>query len=187
MPEYRRYFVPGGTYFFTLVTLHRAPIFRSADARKILGRVMRAQCQQTPFQTVAVVLMPEHLHAIWTLPPNDDAYSARWQAVKAKFTSEWLKSAESEEDVSPGYRDQRRRGIWQPRFMEHTIRDEENLNNHFDYVHYNPVKHGYAHSPRDWLWSSFHRYVRSGDYPPNWGGDVANPPSFGDINEELLE
>ena len=187
MPEYRRYFVSGGTYFFTLVALHRKHLFDSPEARNILGKIMRGEREKTPFQTVAIVLMPEHLHTIWTLPPGDEDYSARLRAIKAKFTSEWLKIAEREEKVTQGYLAQRRRGIWQPRFMEHTIRDETDLHNHFNYIHYNPVKHGYAHSPNDWPWSSFHKYVMSGDYPMNWGADAIKPPDFGGIDEELLE
>jgi putative transposase len=187
MPDYRRYFVPGGTYFFTLVTAERRPLFNDPWARYLLGRVMREQRDKQPFETVAIVLLPDHLHAIWSLPPGDDAYSARWQAIKARFTSEWLKFGGNEAGVSAGYAAQRRRGVWQARFIEHTIRDEDDLSAHADYLHYNPVKHQYARCPKDWPWSSFHRYVTLGHYEPDWGCADRPPPTFGDVDEELLE
>lgn len=187
MPDFRRYFVPGGTYFFTVVTAQRAPLFRDEPARTLLGEKLREQQAEAPFEMVAIVLLPDHLHTIWTLPGGDADYSARWQAIKARFTSEWLARGESEQRVADGYRKQRRRGVWQPRFIEHTIRDEDDLHNHADYIHYNPVKHGYVRSPRDWPWSSFHRYVKNGDYPAEWGRSDLPVPEFGNVNEELLE
>ena len=187
MPDFRRYFVPGGTYFFTLVSASRFPLFRDASARTLLGTIMREKREEMPFTTVAMVLLPDHLHAIWSLPEEDDDYPNRWKAIKAKFTSEWLSSGGQEQQIAGGYRRQRRRGVWQPRFMEHTIRDQQDLHNHADYVHYNPVKHGHALAPKLWPWSSFHRYVRSGDYPEDWGASDRPPPDFGDIDEDLLE
>jgi putative transposase len=187
MPDFRRYFVPGGTYFFTLVTARRSPLFRHEEARTLLGKTMREQCEDAPFETVAIVLLPDHLHAIWTLPPGDEDYPRRWQAIKAKFTSGWLAGGGEEQEVTPGYGRQRRRGVWQPRFMEHTIRDEGDLHQHADYIHYNAVKHGYVRCPKDWPWSSFHRYVRSGDYPIDWGCEHKPPPGFVGIDENLLE
>jgi putative transposase len=187
VPDYRRYFVPGGTYFFTLVTAGRAPLFDSPDARRVLGNLMREKRRHAPFSTVAIVLMPDHLHAIWTLPGDDADYPARWQAIKAGFTSQWLQMGGDEQAVSSGYQRQRRRGVWQPRFMEHTIRDEQDLLHHADYIHYNPVKHGYARRPKDWPWSSFHRYVLSGDYSEDWGSQAQPPPDFGGIDQDLLE
>ena len=185
MPEFRRYFVPGGTYFFTVVTAARSPLFRNEFSRTLLGRVMREVAVRAPFTTLAVVLLPDHIHTIWTLPQQDADYSARLQAIKAKFTAAWLASGGEEQNVPQGYAHQRRRGVWQPRFMEHTVRDEDDLHVHADYIHYNPVKHGYARSPGDWPWSSFHRYVRSGDYPADWGS--TEPLSIQGINAELIE
>ena len=187
MSDYRRYFVEGGTYFFALVTAERVPLFGAARARSVLGRVMRAHCCETPFETVAIVLLPDHLHAIWTLPVGDDDYSSRWRAIKAKFTAKWLEQGGLEQSVSDGYRRQRRRGVWQPRFIEHTIRDELDLQNHADYIHYNPVKHGLVPSPKDWPYSSFHRYVRAGDYSANWGANERPPSHFGKVNVDLIE
>jgi len=187
MPEYRRYFVEGGTYFFTVVTAEREPLFLDPWARYFLGRVMREQRQNMPFETVAIVLLPDHLHAIWTLPSGDKAYSARWQAIKARFTSEWLDFGGSETAISSGYQAQRRRGVWQARFIEHTIRDEDDLHAHADYLHYNPVKHQLARCPKDWPWSSFQRFVQLGHYDADWGCSDHDPPPFGNVNEDLLE
>ena len=187
MSDFRRYFVAGGTYFFTVVTAGRAPLFRKEAARRLLGGVIREKQQEVPFEIVAIVLLPDHLHTIWTLPRGDTDYSGRWKAIKAEFTSTWLALDRGEQPVTGGYRRQRRRGIWQPRFMEHTIRDEEDHHHHIDYIHYNPVKHGYARCPKDWRWSSFHRYVRSGDYAENWGCSDLPKPEFGNVDEDLLE
>jgi putative transposase len=187
MPDYRRYFVPGGTYFFTLVTAARAPLFGIAGARSLLGAKLREERAEMPFETVAAVLLHDHLHVIWTLPPDDFAYPDRWKAVKAKFTAEWLGLGGRKQRVSKGYQRQRRRGIWQPRFIEHTIRDEEDLLNDANYIYYNPVKHGYVRCPRDWPWSSFHRYVLSGDYSPDWGNTGSPPPDLSAVGEDLLE
>jgi putative transposase len=187
MSDYRRYFVPGGTFFFTLVTSDRAPLFATEAARALLGTTMREQRQQTPFETVAAVLLYDHLHAIWTLPSGDFAYPARWQEIKAKFTAAWLARGGEERPVPAGYQRQRRRGIWQPRFIEHTIRDEADLRHHADYLHYNPIKHGYVRHLRDWRWSSFHRYVRAGDYAHDWGSADLPAPTFDGVNEDLLE
>jgi putative transposase len=187
MPDYRRYFVPGGTFFFTLVTAGRAPLFSVAAARSLLGTKMREERAEMPFETIAAVLLHDHFHTIWTLPGGNSDYPNRWKAIKAKFTAEWLSLGGREWRVSEGYRRQRRRGVWQPRFIEHMIRDENDLLHHADYIHYNPVKHGYVRCPRDWPWSSFHRYVLSGDYLPDWGCAGSPPSDFGGVDEDLVE
>jgi len=99
MPDFRRYFVPGGTYFFTLVTARRTALFTDERARTLLGRIMREERKKARFETIAIVLLPDHLHAIWTLPPDDDEYPGRWQAIKAGFTSRWLLSGGAEQEV----------------------------------------------------------------------------------------
>ena len=169
MADYRRSYVPGGTYFFTVVTYQRTPIFRDATARDILGEVMRAVADETAFETVAIVLLWEHLHCIWTLPPGDQDYSTRWKRIKTEFTKRWMSDGGTELSVAPAKQKRGRRGVWQPRFWEHTIRDEADLEAHFDYVHYNPAKHGYVTCPWDWPWSSFRRYVEAGHYNTDWG------------------
>jgi putative transposase len=170
MSDYRRYFVPGGTFFFTLVTERRSSLFANDTARKLLGSVMRRCFARYPVETVAIALLPDHLHAIWTLPSGDQAYSARWRWIKREFTREWLAGGGEETAIANPRRKERRRGVWQRRFWEHTIRDEDDLESHFGYIHFNPVKHGYVKSLREWPWSSFHRWVRDGHYHPDWGG-----------------
>jgi len=186
MPDFRRYFVSGGTYFFTVVTAWRAPVFTEERACRLLGKIMREEQEKASFETIAAVLLPDHLHTIWILPAEDDDYPTRWQAIKARFTSQSLRSGGRERRVPEGYRRQRRRGVWQPRFMEHTIRDEKDLHQHVDYVHFNPVKHGYVCYANQWPWSSFHRFVQNGDYPENWGSHGA-PPDLAGIKADLLE
>jgi putative transposase len=187
MPEFRRFFVEGGTYFFTVVTARRARLFHLQEARQLLGRTMRSVRKGNHFDTIAIVLLPDHLHCLWALPAGDCDYSMRWQSIKARFTAEWLDVGHHEQMVTHGYVSQRRRGVWQPRFMEHTIRDELDLHNHANYIHYNPVKHGYVRSPRDWPWSSFHRYVSGGDYDLNWGAFEHDIPEVRGIDEDLIE
>ena len=176
MPNYRRARVPGGCFFFTQVTDRRAPLFHDAAARTLLGSVFRRCRARWPFAVTAIVLLPDHLHAIWTLPPGDGDFSTRWAWLKKEFTKAWLAVGGAEQAISPGRRRERLRGVWQPRFWEHTIRDEDDFEQHFDYVHYNPVKHGLVRSPGEWPWSSFHRWVRLGVYPPNWASGGDQPP-----------
>src|SRR5664280_2444187 len=100
MADYRRWYIPGGTYFFTLVTYQRRPLFQDPAARELLGDLMRQQAERTPFQTVAIVLLWDHLHCLWTLPPEDDDYSGRWKEIKATFTRDWLRSGGEDRPVS---------------------------------------------------------------------------------------
>jgi putative transposase len=170
MSDYRRYFVPGGTYFFTLVTERRTELFADATARRLLGSVFRRCALRQPFRVLAIVLLPDHLHCLWVLPPGDRDYSARWRWLKGEFTRSWLAIGGSEQTRGAARIKVRRRGVWQRRFWEHTIRDESDLERHADYIHYNPVRHQLASSPRDWPSSSFHRWVQTGHYPADWGG-----------------
>jgi putative transposase len=176
MSEYRRCFQPGGTYFFTVVTYERRPIFQDAMARTLLGATMRDVAEEFPFQTFATVLLPDHLHCVWTLPTSDSDFSGRWNEIKGRFTKSWLESGGADQPVTSAQAARRRRGIWQRRFWEHTVRDETDLERCCDYIHYNPVKHGYVARLADWPWSSFHRFVRAGHYPPDWGR--TEPPTI---------
>jgi putative transposase len=168
MPNWRRAYVPGGTFFFTLVTDGRAKFLTGVPARPLIGSFLRRCQMRWPFEMRAIVLLPDHLHAIWTLPPGDTAYPRRWAWIKANFTKWWLQSGGSERPVSAGRRRDGRRGVWQPKYWEHTIDDEDDFEQHFDYIHYNPVKHGLVRCPHEWPWSSFHRWVEAGVYSKHW-------------------
>jgi putative transposase len=136
-----------------------------------------------PFQVLAVVLLPDHLHCIWNLPAGDDDFSSRWANVKRSFTKKFLDAGGTEAPISDSRQRKGERGVWQRRFWEHFIRNEDDLKRCLDYLHYNPVKHGLVSSVKDWQWSSFHRFVRLGEYPENWGTGVRivhDPNLFGD-------
>lgn len=174
MSNYRRWFVPGGTYFFTVVTYNRHPLFRDALASELLGNAFREVVADHPFELLAAVLLWDHVHCLWILPPGDDAYPARWKAIKDKFTTSWLAAGGHEESVTASQRERGHRGVWQRRYNEHVVRDDEDLEARFDYIHFNPVKHGYVAHPAQWPWSSFHRYVQAKHYPAHWGS-IAPP------------
>jgi putative transposase len=188
MPNWRRAHVPGGTFFFTLVTDRRANILRDSPGRPLLGSMLR-RCQlRWPFTLNAIVLLPDHLHAIWSLPPGDTAYPKRWGWIKKEFTKWWLQLGGTEQSVSPGRERDGRRGVWQPKYWEHTIEDETDFEQHFDYIHYNPVKHGHVRCPREWPWSSFHRWVDAGVYDRHWAcGSDHQKPDFKDIEDTIGE
>jgi putative transposase len=169
MPNGRRFRVAGGTYFFTIVTDGREQFLCGETARELLGDAMRRCRVAWPFQIDAIVLLPDHLHAIWTLPRGDDAYPRRWAWIKKEFTKAWLQQEGHERMPTAGRHRDRRRGVWQSKYWEHTIQDELDYERHFDYIHFNPVKHGLVLRPHQWSWSSFHRWVRAGAYPPEWG------------------
>ena len=169
MPDYRRWYEPGSMYFFTFVTQDRRPILCTPEARSILRRAMVECRTRWPFETTAIVLLPDHLHAIWSLPRGDSAYSKRWAWIKRSFSVEWVARVGTEAPVSVSRLKNRRRGVLQRRFWEHLIRDEVDLSNHIDYVHYNPVKYGLVRCAREWPHSTFHREVRRNAYPPDWG------------------
>lgn len=122
------------------------------------------------------------------LPRGDDDYPRRWAWIKRSFTRKWLMAGGIENPVSDGRRRDGRRGVWLPKYWEHTIEDEDDYESHFDYVHFNPVKHGLVRSPRDWPWSSFHRWVRAGVYPSHWGSGIdGERPCFDDIADTVGE
>ena len=169
MPRYIRAFVPGGTFFFTVALLERRRQLLTehiADLRAAFTATRRLK----PFTTNAIVVLPDHLHCVWTLPAGDADFSSRWQAIKAQFSH----AVPDGEYLSPRRLKKGERGIWQRRFWEHVIRDEQDFERHVDYIHYNPVKHGHARTAGDWPHSSFQRYAARGIYPENWaaGEDV---------------
>jgi putative transposase len=163
MVNYRRNRVAGGTYFFT-IALHDRGSTALIDYIDHLRNAFQQAQEQQSFVIDAMVVMPDHLHSIWTLPPNDADYPGRWRSIKSHFSRELAKA-----DVAL-IKDRRGEyNLWQKRYWEHTIRDETDMTRHVDYVHYNPVKHGYVTSLSDWPYSSFHRFVKAGIYPADWG------------------
>jgi len=167
MVRYRRNLVAGGTYFFTL-TLADRRASTLVDHIDSLRTAVASTRERLPFTIDAIVVLPEHLHAIMTLPEGDTDFSNRWSLIKRRFTDAL---------TATGVRLPRHRNeeaaLWQRRFWEHTIRDDRDFERHVDYVHFNPVKHGLVGQVRDWPHSSFHRYVRSGVLPADWAGDFS--------------
>lgn len=174
MVRYRRNFIPGGTFFFT-VTLRDRRASVLVDHADLLRSAFRTTRAALPFHVDAIVLLPEHLHTIWTLPPEDADFSDRWRKIKGAFTRSVGEAGVTLARDSRGEYD-----LWQRRFWEHTIRDDDDFQRCVDYIHYNPVKHGLASSPADWKLSSLHRYIRDGTLPSGWGGDGAVEGDFGE-------
>ncbi len=139
-------------------------------ARRILRRSVVSVRRRLPFDLHVFVLLPDHLHCIASMPDDDDDFPTRWRQIKSLFTREYLQTGGRDRTVTPQSRRQGRRGVWQPRYWEHRIRDERDYLQHRDYIHLNPVRHGYVERPEDWPWSSFHRHVRLGWLDPKWPG-----------------
>ena len=172
MSDYRRRFRQGGMYFFTVVSYNRRPILTSQPGRELLrGAIERIQAKR-PFSFFATVLIPDHWHCIMELPRKDDGFSLRLKRIKEEFTASWLGAGLPEEPVTDSQRQNGERGVWQPRFWEHLIRNEDELERFTDYIHWNPRKHNLVRRVRDWPYSSFHRFVADGHYDINWGGDA---------------
>ncbi len=191
MPDYRRAFQPGGTFFFTVVTAERVRFLATDRSVNLLDDAITATTARWPFNVEASVTLPDHLHTIWTLPKGDADFSTRWAFLKKTFTKAWIAEGGCESAVSESKAGDRRRGVWQRRFWEHMIRDEWDFERHCDYIHYNPVRHGLARCPHGWKASSFERFVREGFYASDWGcvcrGRSAHAPQFDDISETAVE
>ncbi|MFC5479203.1 REP-associated tyrosine transposase [Massilia suwonensis] len=171
MSRYRRART-GTTYFFTLVSYARRPILCQEPIRKLLRLAVQNVRARRPFEIDAWVLMPDHLHCVWTLPEGDRDYSTRWAQIKrtvSRFCGEDMLVGHP---VSESRRKHRDSVIWQRRFYEHQIVDEDDFGRHVDYVHFNPVRHGHAENAASWPFSTFHRYVRAGLLPADWGGSA---------------
>lgn len=187
MADYRRRQIAGGSYFFTLVTHSRAPLFSSQSARTILGNTLRTCQREWLFEINAIVLLPEHLHTIWTLPSGDVNYPQRWAWIKKEFTKEWLRSGGWEQPVSQSRKKRGDHGVWQPRYWEHTLKNEDDFDRHFDYIHWNPVKHRHVRCPSEWEASSIHRWINANVYEPEWGCGDHQILNFEDLNETAME
>jgi putative transposase len=168
MPNYRRARVAGGTYFFTVNTLQRLPVLTEVPVREALREAIRLTRLHNPFHIDAWVLLPDHLHCVWTLPEGDANYSVRWAKIK-RHVSQQCGDAFGMKDVSASRTRRHESGLWQRRFWEHQIRDDADYARHVDYVHWNPVKHGLVDRACDWPHSTFHRFVRDGVYSEDWG------------------
>jgi len=164
MRTYTRAFTPGGTFFFTVNLADRSKTLLTEHIVKLRESVRKVR-DAHPFYIDAMVVLPEHLHAIWTLPAGDTDYPIRWALIKAGFSRMLPKT----EIISVSRSEKGERGIWQRRYWEYQIRDENDFARHVDYIHYNSVKHGYVQSPCDWTHSSIHRFIREGSLPPDWG------------------
>ncbi len=175
MATYLRKYVPGGTYFFTVGTQDRRPFLTERLSRQCLRNALREVRAKWPFEIVAIVLCPEHLHTVWALPEGDERYPLRMQKMKELFTRAYLSAGGHEGPRSASRVRHDMRGVWAARFWEHTCRDEADVKGCVDYVHWNPVKHGLVPRVIDYPWSSFHRYVAMGEYPEDWGGENPCP------------
>ena len=169
MSNYRRNYVSGGSYFFTVNLLERKNSLLVDHINELRKAIKQTQKQKT-FVIEAWVVLPDHMHTIWTLPENDSDYSSRWREIKKSFS----KSIPKNEYLSPTRVKRNERGIWQRRFWEHTIRDENDFQRHMDYIHYNPVKHGLVKTVKEWPHSTFHRCVKQGIYSEDWGNSKQN-------------
>ncbi len=168
--RYRRAKIAGATYFFTVVTEGRRPIFKDTSAVAIFESGLKQIKNRHPFDVDAYVILPDHMHMLWTLPDGDTNFSTRWRLIKEAFTKSHMRN----ESPLPQNASRRAKGeqpIWQRRFWEHVIRDEADFAAHVDYIHYNPVRHGLVSAACDWQHSSFEDWVERGVYEPNWGSD----------------
>ncbi len=173
--KYRRGKAANATWFFTVNLADRSSelLVRHAD---VLRDAMRYVRRAHPFTTVALVIMPDHLHAVWRLPSGDADFPMRWSLIKAGFS----RALPRIEAIGTSRLGKRERGIWQRRYWEHQIRDEDDLQRHVDYVHFNPVKHGHVQRAVEWRYSTIHRYIERGWLTPDWGTGIAQPGRYGE-------
>jgi putative transposase len=169
LTAYRRNFGPGGCVFFT-VNLAERKLSLLTDHVELLRVAFRETRQRHPFMIDVIVVLPDHLHTVWTLPEGDGDFAMRWRLIKSAFA----RRLPRHERISQSRSAKGERGIWQRRYWEHTIRDEADFARHVDYVHINPVRHKLVDRVRDWMPSSFHRHVELGNDPADWAGDLAD-------------
>ena len=170
MPQYIRFPRQGGCYFFTVNTHLRQPLLCQDEVRHALRQSINLVREKHPFEIHAWVLLPDHLHCIWQLPPRDEDYSKRWSWIKRLVSQEIPHITYDPKLITQSKYKRRESTLWQRRFWEHEIRDQHDFNRHMDYIHWNPVKHGLVDRVVDWPYSTFHRYVREGVYSVDWCG-----------------
>jgi putative transposase len=168
--RYRRSDVLGASYFFTVVTYGQQPLLARAEAVATFERALQTVQQRRSFVLEAQVVLPDHLHALWTLPDNDSDYPTRWRLIKEAFTREYVTTNRVQEPDSRR-RARGERAVWQRRYWEHLIRDDHDFSAHVEYIHYNPVRHGLVKAPADWPHSTFLDWVARGNYERTWGSD----------------
>ena len=167
MPRYQRALVPGGRFFFTVTIADRTDDLLVREIAR-LQHSYRSIAERYPFETLAICILPDHLHAMWSLPEGDSDFSGRWSLIKSGFARGLARPSKlSSRQIS-----KREKGLWQRRFWEHAIRDERDYARHLDYIHFNPVKHGLVSRVCDWPHSGFHEFVARGELPQDWGGDA---------------
>jgi putative transposase len=171
MSQYRRLYIPGGVYFFTVVTFARKPIFADRAACELLHRIWIKTRRRPPSITEAFCLLPDHLHCIWRLPEGDSDFSIRWSEIKRLFTKGYVETIGYGGYRNASRRKKREAAVWQRRIWELALRDQEDVSRHMAYIHFNPVKHGLVHCTEDWPWSSFHRFTGLGLIEPDWSGE----------------
>jgi putative transposase len=171
--QYRRSDTKGGTYFFTVNLADRKKTLLTDEIDKFRSSLYKVK-ENHPFQLNAMVVLPDHLHALLTLPVNDKDYSTRWALIKAGFSRQLPKT----DRVNKSRKSKGERGIWQRRFWEHLIRDEYDYETHFNYIHYNPVKHRYAARAVDWPYSTIHTYISKGVLGNDWGSCIDETPEL---------
>jgi putative transposase len=167
MTNYRRSNIAGASYFFTVNLADRTSSLLIEHIAPLRSAFEYARTRH-PFTMDAIVVLPDHLHAIWTLPADDSDFALRWRLIKTTFS----RNLPHGEHSSASRTSKGERGIWQRRYWEHLIRDEQDFERHVDYIHINPVKHGWAKQVAGWPHSSFHRYVRAGILPADWAGNT---------------
>ena len=178
MPNYTRARMPGGTYFFTVTTLERRPLLTRDMIRHALRHAIEKTRLTHPFLINAWVLLPDHLHCLWTLPDGDAEFSTRWSMIKRLTTQQLSNYPEFTPQPNHSRTIRRESAFWQRRFWEHQVHDEDDFRRHLDYIHWNPVRHGYVANVSDWPYSTFHRWVMRGIYPKDWGNSYKAPGAF---------
>ena len=173
--RYRRANIAGATYFFTVNLADRKSALLTAQIDKLRTAVRLVQSRH-PFEIPAMVILPDHLHALWVLPPDDANFATRWSLIKAGFS----RGLPANERISTSRQSKGERGIWQRRYWEHLIRDDDDYARHVDYIHYNPVKHGHVTRAADWPHSSIRRYTNAGTLPVDWGAAADIDGAFGE-------
>ena len=191
MPQYRRAHLPGSTVFITCVTYQRRPIFQTEAIIQLLRDALAQTQQERPFHIVGAAVLPDHLHFLWQLPTDDHDYSSRVGRMKVLFTRAFRGNKGLPTDVCASRQKHRECDVWQRRFWERSLCQQQQINHYLDYIHYNPVKHGLVACPHNWSYSSFSRYVKRGYYSWDWAcqcqGNKGGVPNFSDIVDKVGE